>query len=271
MSYAIVQGCSKGLGRAVTRALLNNSKLHVIGTTSSGSRQAQSSILEGLNSDVKSRLTTIDMDVRDEGAIKHASQEVQERFGNKLRLLLNISGVLHAEKNVGSVSYDKALESFQINTIGHLMVYKYFVPLLPRQKDMQKTAEGGKDLNEDAASGLLQEGRSVVASVTARVGSIGENKKGGWYSYRSSKAATNQIIKCLAHEMTMRTFPAVVIAYHPGTVKTGLSAPYVSNESTKEGLFEADEAADRMMKVLRGVKDEQNGAFLDYNGQSVSW
>lgn len=116
MTYAVVQGCSKGLcsfanlphsqrlngsitglGRAVSRLLLEKTNLNVIGTTASGADHAKESILSGQNSDAHDRLTTLDMDVCNEGAIKHAAASVKDKFGQQLRLLVNVSGVVRSE------------------------------------------------------------------------------------------------------------------------------------------------------------------------------
>ncbi|KAJ1310333.1 hypothetical protein OPQ81_007072 [Rhizoctonia solani] len=214
MSVAVIQGCSKGIGRALAQSLLSTTNLNVVGTTASGTARAREAILSGTltGSGAEDRLTTLDMDIRDESAIKKASEQVQSKFGDKpLGLLINVSGMLHAEKNIKQISHSEALRSFEINVIGHMLTFKHFVPLVGK----------GKGNGED--KGLLPGGQSVLASISARVGSIQDNELGGWYSYRASKAAVNQLIKTLSLELKARKIPAVALAYHPGTVRTDLS------------------------------------------------
>ncbi|QRW00252.1 short chain dehydrogenase [Ceratobasidium sp. AG-Ba] len=275
MSVAIIQGCSKGLGRALVQNLLATTKLNVIGTTASGAKHARESILSeaSTGSDAENRLTTLDMDVRDEDAIRRVSEEIQSKFGEKpLRMLVNVSGMLHAEKNIKQISHAEALRSFEINTIGHMLAFKHFVPLVAR---------GPKEGEEDHAQGILPGGKSLLASISARVGSIEDNELGGWYSYRASKAALNQVIKTLSRELKSRNVPAVALAYHPGTVRTGLSKDFVgpdfkapgkeSNKGRDYGVFDPSEAADKLLSVVKGMDASASGSFLDWTGSRVPW
>ncbi|KAG8904072.1 hypothetical protein FRB99_002308, partial [Tulasnella sp. 403] len=251
-------------------------------TTSSGADTAKEAILTNTGNGTvrvtsgdehtketwQGRLTTLDMDVKDEAAIEQAAEDVKNKFGNQVRLVINVSGILHAEKNLGSVSQAQLFETFNVNTFGHLLVYKHFAPLLSHKKD---TGDG----HDDPARGVLPSGKNALVSISARVGSIGDNGRGGWYSYRSSKAALNQVIRSLSHEMSRRSpqHPALCIAYHPGTMKTLLSAPYTGNQSAADtnGLFEVDEAAEKLLTFLQGAKDDMSGGFWAYDGSRVPW
>ena len=131
-----------------------------------------------------------------------------------------------------------------MNAVGPALVLKHFVPLLPRR------------------------GRSVVAALSARVGSIGDNRLGGWYGYRASKAALNQLLRTAAVELA-RTHPeAVCVALHPGTVATRLSAPH-----GKAGLRvrTPDQAAADLLAVLDGLTPAHTGGFFDADGRAVPW
>ncbi|KAG8707811.1 hypothetical protein FRC08_000274 [Ceratobasidium sp. 394] len=274
MSVAIIQGCSKGFGRALAQNLLSTTKLNVVGTTASGAKHAYERILSGTSTSSETRLTTLDMDIRDENAIRRASEEVQNKFGEKpLRMLVNVSGMLHVEKNIKQISQAEALRSFEINVIGHMLAFKHFVPLVARAP---------KQGEEDLAQGALPEGKSLLASLSARVGSIEDNELGGWYSYRASKAALNQVIKTLSLELKARNVPAVALAYHPGTVRTGLSKGFVGpdfkaparkdgDKGWEYGVFEPDEAAVKLMGVVKGMKGSESGLFLDWTGSRVPW
>lgn len=102
-----------------------------------------------------------------------------------------------------------------------------------------------------------------------------------WYSYRASKAALNQVIKTLSRELKARNVPAMALAYHPGTVRTGLSKDYVGadfkapgkeeNKGKDYGVFDPDEAADKMLGVVRGMRKDASGSFIDWTGSPVPW
>ncbi|KDN49431.1 hypothetical protein RSAG8_02133, partial [Rhizoctonia solani AG-8 WAC10335] len=161
MSVAVIQGCSKGLGRALAQNLLSTTKFNVVGTTASGATRAREAILSGTSTGSggpSSSILTTPL-----SAVKKASEQVQDKFGDKpLRLLINVSGM----KNVMQISHSEALRSFEINVIGHMLTFKHFVPLVGKEG-----TEGDKE--------LLPGGRSVLASISARVGSIQDNELGG--------------------------------------------------------------------------------------------
>jgi NAD(P)-dependent dehydrogenase (short-subunit alcohol dehydrogenase family) len=134
--------------------------------------------------------------------------------------------------------------AFAVNASGPALLMKHFLPLLPRQ------------------------GKAVFATLSARVGSIGDNRLGGWYSYRASKAALNQFVRAASIELHRRSKDAICVALHPGTVDTRLSAPF-----GKEGLNvrSPDEAAAELLAVIDGLDAEANGGFFDYRGEPVPW
>jgi len=107
---------------------------------------------------------------------------------------------------------------------------------------------------------------SYVAVLSARVGSIGDNKIGGWYSYRASKAALNQIVRGAAIEIGRKRKEAVVVSLHPGTVETEFTAKYPAYKKVP-----AKDAAVNLCDVLSGLKPTQSGEFFDYAGKSVPW
>ncbi len=134
--------------------------------------------------------------------------------------------------------------AFAVNAIGPALLMKHFLPLLPRQ------------------------GRSVFATLSARVGSIGDNRLGGWYSYRASKAALNQLMRTAAVELGRRQPAALCVALHPGTVATRLSAPFA-----KAGLDvqTAEQAADGLLQVIDSLRPGSSGGFFDHRGEAVPW
>ena len=115
---------------------------------------------------------------------------------------------------------------------------------------------------------LPRQGRSVFATLSARVGSIGDNRLGGWYAYRAAKAALNQLVRTASVELARRAPEALCVALHPGTVATGLSAPFAA-----QGLevHTPDVAARHLLDVLERLGPEANGGFYDWRGQTILW
>jgi NAD(P)-dependent dehydrogenase (short-subunit alcohol dehydrogenase family) len=155
---------------------------------------------------------------------------------------LEIDGHL-PEKSLRAVTADALLAQFQTNAMGPMLVLKHLVPHLPR--DMP------------ARVGIL----------SARVGSIGDNGMGGWYSYRTAKAALNQLVHTAAIELGRSHKQAVLALLHPGTVATDFTAKYAGNHPT----VPADEAARNLMSVLGGLGPTQSGGFYDWAGEAVPW
>jgi len=164
-----------------------------------------------------------------------------------LHLVIVASGMLHSatarpEKRLADLSPAAMQEVFALNTLGPALVLKHFAPLLDRQ-------------------------RSVMALLSAKVGSIGDNRLGGWYSYRASKAALNMLVKTASIEVR-RTHPgAVLAALHPGTVKSALSRPFRGDEIGQEPT----QAVGAMLRALDGLKAEDSGCFLAWDGQRLPW
>jgi NAD(P)-dependent dehydrogenase (short-subunit alcohol dehydrogenase family) len=163
--------------------------------------------------------------------------------------VFDATGFLHGnglspEKALSAVTPDHLAHAFAVNTIGPALLMKHFLPLLPRQ------------------------GKSVFASLSAKVGSIGDNQLGGWYSYRASKAALNQLVHTAAIELARRKPEAVCVALHPGTVDTGLSSDFA-----KSGLSvqQPADAAARLLSVIDRLTAADTGGFFDYRGDPLPW
>lgn len=147
------------------------------------------------------------------------------------------------EKTIRAVRAEAMAAQFAVNAIGPALVLGHAGRLLPR------------------------EGRSVCAVLTARVGSIGDNRIGGWTSYRAAKAAANQIVHTTAIELA-RTHPELAcVALHPGTVETPFTAKYLG----RHPAVPAAEAAENLLSVMKGLKPEQTGGFFDWAGTEVVW
>jgi NAD(P)-dependent dehydrogenase (short-subunit alcohol dehydrogenase family) len=147
------------------------------------------------------------------------------------------------EKSIRSLSATALMDQFQVNAIGPALVLKHSIRLMPRDKTC------------------------VFAALSARVGSIGDNRIGGWHSYRSAKAALNQLIHGASIELA-RTHPlACCVCLHPGTVETAFSADYAkSHERTPAAV-----AAGNLVSVLDQLSRKDTGGFFDYAGKAISW
>ena len=159
------------------------------------------------------------------------------------------SGFLHdgehqPERALRDLSPAHMAKAFAVNAIGPALVLKHFAPLLPKA------------------------GKAVIALLSAKVGSIGDNRLGGWLSYRASKAALNQIVRTSAIELARSRPQAICVVLHPGTVATPLSAPFA-----KGGLDvrSPDVAAHQMLDVVAALEPRHSGSFLDYRGGELPW
>ena len=150
------------------------------------------------------------------------------------------------EKSYRSLDAEAMKRTFELNTIGPALVAKHVLPLFPRAD------------------------RSVFAVLSARIGSIADNRIGGWHSYRASKAALNMIVRNLAVELG-RTHPlAVVAALHPGTVDTGLSRPFQRNVPDSQ-LFSSDRSAAALLDVIDGLQPADSGGLFAWDGQRIPY
>ncbi|PND39441.1 short-chain dehydrogenase [Paucibacter aquatile] len=185
------------------------------------------------------------LDFADEASIAAAAQALREQA--PFHVLINAAGLLHSadfmpEKKLGELSYAQLQATFLVNTFGPALLLRHLVPLMDRQ-------------------------RSVLALLSAKVGSIEDNRLGGWYSYRASKAALNMLIKTAAIE-TKRQLPgAALIALHPGTVNSALSRPFRGEQIGRPPAL----AAREMLAVLDRVQAEDSGSFLSYQGERLPW
>lgn len=199
--------------------------------------------------------------VADEPSIAAAASRCRARFaGSYLQLAFCVPGVLHPERSPQQIDAGRALATFQVNALGPLLLMKHFAAFLPRKATPVVTpAEGGDGLPA----------RAVFAAMSARVGSIADNRAGGWYSYRSSKAAVNQMVRSL--DIYLRATAgekAMAVALHPGTVKTGLSKDFWAS-TPREKLFSAEYSAERLVDVVKGLKDGDRGKCWDWKGEEI--
>ena len=151
---------------------------------------------------------------------------------------------LRPEKTLKQQQMDSFEQVFRANTFGPGLVAKHLLPLMPRDR------------------------RTVFAALSARVGSIGDNRLGGWHSYRASKAALNMLLRCYAIEMTRWNPQSICVGLHPGTVKTDLSAPFRGNVSSNT-LQDPAQSAGHLKAVIDGLDAQDTGQVFDWAGKAI--
>ena len=233
--HAVVIGASGGIGRALAQALA--ARPDVASVTALSRRPVEF---------LDAKIAAGRIDLLDERSIAAAAAACA---GLAPRLVVCAAGLLHAgpiqpEKSLRELDPDRLARVLAVNTIGPALVIKHFAPLLPRQ------------------------GKSVIALMSARVGSISDNRLGGWYAYRASKAALNQVVRTASIEIARRWREAVVVGLHPGTVETPLSAPFSPNLSPDK-LFTPAFAAGRLLAVIDGLGPGDSGKCFAWDGSEV--
>lgn len=225
---ALVFGATGGIGQALTARLRADPRFSAVVALSRSSDPA--------------------FDLTDEQSIA-AAAAAMARSGADIRLAIVATGALDrhgcsAEKSWRQMDPAAMSRSFALNTIGLALLMKHFLPLLPRS------------------------GRCVFAALSARVGSIGDNRLGGWYGYRAAKAALNQVVHTAAIELQRSRPQAICVALHPGTVDTGLTAGF-----SKNGLDVQTPAAaaEKIITVIDALGPADSGLFLDQRGTPIPW
>ena len=190
------------------------------------------------------------LDVADESSFVAAAKTFRAASLN-FNLVINCTGMLHGdglepERSWRHLNIETMTRVFSINTFAVALAVKHFLPLVSRIE------------------------RSVFASLSARVGSIEDNRLGGWYSYRASKAAQNMILRCAAIE-AKRLRPALAcVALHPGTVETALSAPFVGRPGSRR-IFSPKESATYLSQVIGNLTAEDSGGFFGWDGRRIEF
>ena len=188
------------------------------------------------------------VDFQQPDSMQAAAQALQD--GQPWHALIVASGILHGpalrpEKRLADLEAAAFSQVLTINTVGPALALRHFTPLLPRHP----------------------QARSLVGVLSARVGSIGDNRLGGWMAYRASKAALNMVVKTAAIELARTHKGLALAALHPGTVRTGLSEPFDGHSRGRDPM----EAATQLLQVLDALQPEDSGCFKAYDGQSLPW
>ena len=243
-----VQGASKGIGLAFVREYLEDKKIKKV---IASSRQLEGSALTELINQYPDKLEIYALDLESQSSIDDCAEQIINS-NSSLDLILNVAGFLHSnsikpEKRISDLNLANLSKNFSINTFGPILLTSKLLPLLKGSP------------------------YSVIANLSAKVGSIEDNKSGGWHSYRSSKAAQNMLTKNLAIELSMSNkFSTLCVSLHPGTVDTDLSKPFSRNKD-KDNLFTPEECVENLIKVINNLKEADNGNFFDWSGKKIPW
>ena len=234
----IIVGSTGGIGHAFIDALAASKQVSQIYALS---RQGQSH--------PSPKVANLTFDFTSESSIEAAAEALRET--GTFDLCIIATGLLQGqgiapEKNMRAMSLESFQQSFLVNTFGPAVTAKYFLPLMRRDR------------------------KAVLAALSARVGSISDNRIGGWYAYRASKAALNMVLKTLSIEFGRRFKETVIIGLHPGTVDTALSKPFQGNVAEGK-LFTPDYSAEKLLAVIEQVRPKDSGLLFAWDGKQVSF
>ena len=247
--HILIQGGARGLGLALVQQLLEDDATRITATTR---RPANADALTSLQSEVgEERLAIVALDITDEASIREAREAVGARH-DRLDLLINCAGLLHdeandqwPEKRLADIQPEHFAASFAVNATGPALMIKHFADLMTHGE------------------------RAVLASISARVGSISDNGYGGWYGYRASQAAQNQLTRTASIELARKSKRLICVGLHPGTVDTDLSAPFQKRVPDKQ-LQTPIQAAKHLLGVIAQLTPDDTGQLFDWAGKKIA-
>jgi NAD(P)-dependent dehydrogenase (short-subunit alcohol dehydrogenase family) len=228
--YAVVIGSSGGIGSAFASVLENAGQFsRVFRMSRTGNADSQ-------------------IDIIDDTSVRSAAASVATAQQSPT-LIFVATGLLHderhrPEKSIREIDPAWMALSYNVNAIGPALIAKHFMPLMPKK------------------------GRTVLAFLSARVGSVSDNRLGGWYSYRAAKSALNMIVRNAAIESSRINPESIVIALHPGTVETALSQPF-SGGGQDGGRFTPQTAAEKLYAVIGALTPNDSGNIFGYDGNRI--
>lgn len=242
---ALVVGAGRGIGLAITQQLLQNPAFQRVYATYR--RTASAAGLLAMN---EPRLQLLRADVTSQADLQQLAASIRADR-HRPSFVISCAGILHEqdvqpEKTLRQCRQESLMRLFQVNSIGPLMLAREVIPLIPKN-------EAGH-----------------FAVLSAMLGSIADNRLGGWYAYRASKAALNQYMRTLAVECRRSHPQLCVTSIHPGTTDTALSRPFQAN--VKPGkLSTPAQSAERILRAVSAGRAEQSGRFVNWDGKHLPW
>ncbi len=245
-NFALVVGGGQGIGLGFVQYFLENEPVTRLFVT----YRSHSDRLSKLQAQYGEQLTCLSMDVVDDSQIAGAIATIQKHT-DQLHLVINCVGFLQAgnvapEKSLRQIDAAHLLQYFQVNSISAILLAKHLLPLLNHSRP------------------------NIFATLSAKIGSIGDNRLGGWYGYRASKAALNMFLKTASIEYGRRSPQTAIVMLHPGTTDTQLSAPF--QRSVPPGkLFPVERTVRQLVEVLQWVSPKETGSFYSWDGSRLPW
>ena len=244
----LVVGASQGIGLGFVRYLLETDNVAQVFATYRN--PATAGELLHLATSYSQRLGCIRMDVTNEEQIVRGIAEIQTDT-DRLHLVVNCVGFLHdndiqPEKSLRQIDSDQLIRYFQVNSISAVLLAKHLLPLLNHTE------------------------KNIFAIISAKIGSIGDNRLGGWYGYRASKAALNMFLKTASIEYSRKSKHTIIVMLHPGTTDTRLSKPFQRGVPA-EKLFPVEKTVRQLIDVLAKVTPADNGSFFSWDGSKLPW
>ena len=247
---SVITGANRGIGLEFVRQTLRRTDGNVIACCRDPDNARDLHMLKDNIYGDRVRISKVDISKQE--SIADFCEDISKEY-ERVDYLINVAGILHdstqmPERNIREIRKDWLTHTLEINTIGPLMMTQGLFPLL-RTNGTRRTP-------------------SVVANISARVGSIGDNKLGGWYSYRISKAALNMVTKNLSIEL--KRSGIYVVSLHPGTTDTGLSKPFQKNVKPDK-LFSTEFSVSKMYENITAITSETSGTFIAWDGKEIEW
>ncbi|MCJ8283478.1 MAG: SDR family NAD(P)-dependent oxidoreductase [Rivularia sp. ALOHA_DT_140] len=245
---ALIIGASQGIGLGFVKALLQDNNITKIFATYRNSDSA--SELFSLQNEYSPKLVCLPMDITQESQISAGVEKINAEI-DKLHLVINCVGILHEgeiqpEKSLRQINPENLMRYFQVNSIGGILLAKHLQPLF-KHKD-----------------------KNIFACISDKIGSIGDNRLGGWYGYRASKAALNMFMRTTAIEYSRRCPKTIVVTLHPGTTDTKLSQPFQRNVPP-EKFFPVEHPVNLLLSVISMLNREDSGEFFSWDGSRLRW
>lgn len=247
MKRVVIAGATGAIGASLAAGILDrDSASRVVGLC----RDPARATARLQDSD---RVLLLPWDAKDQGSLASVIEALESFIPAKdgIDTLIYAAGLLHSdtmfpEKRLEDLSADALTEAFAVNATGFGVLVRALIPWL-RHRELKR-----------------------IAAVSAKVGSISDNRLGGWYAYRSSKAALNMLVRTLSVELPRRCKPVACLALHPGTTESALSEPF-SQSLAQLTVHTPEQTAENLLQVLSGVDSEDNGRFLSWDGSELPW